>query len=724
MLYSDLSPPVYASLQKHQAPAAPVASVSRNFCPQPGVILARQGVVVDEVVPSNRLYHFRMACERLDEQIVWAEFGYQPEVGAAVVLQRIEFAGDAEVRHDFSLADAVVLGNTTYFCRVSDESGSLEETSWYVLRTEAPPAPNEVYEFRFMAAVLSPAALDTAHPVSEYFLYRDTGFTATLTGLTVTPGDPVLRGTYSNLEFSLGFVVERDFGGSIGWRSVGLGKQFYLGGGGEEMLFSDSTPEGPSTNPAHYRVISLNRLRHCSVNKTHIIPASTSNGAAQSVRVCLEHDNSAELVEYRIFRRVADGALSLVDEGRVPRSVGSNPICITDRGLPHAGGLVTYYGQLIGNHGAGSALAVLDQYDVVPEKLPRPVLAPPKPAGTQGSPKVKLNWSCPVDGVERFEISLVPKDNDPPPVTNTGFQVNRNRMSTGSGRSLVGLINIVPMAVQVTSILTDRVGSTALGSGPAFTMELDVQPDEAYDIHIQARNAKGGLGESSSRHEFIWKSPPVDTNVPWPFRALPTVRKYDGKVVNLEAQVPGEPTTEGLIWPYFLGNQVGFRIGGITYDTGPLVTFFSMLLGPQGVVLTPDDKSDRDPNAYLDYIAPRLPLKTLPAVLYRQQMANAEWPFVSSDVVQVSPLISRILWSDLPRAPDGPAPEGSKSFIRDPFIGVEIHDDNHADRAELYLLDTTPRAVGAKYRYWLVRFDELTGAPDYIVPATLEEVTP
>jgi hypothetical protein len=105
-------------------------------------------------------------------------------------------------------------------------------------------------------------------------------------------------------------------------------------------------------------------------------------------------------------------------------------------------------------------------------------------------------------------------------------------------------------------------------------------------------------------------------------------------------------------------------------------------------------------------------------------MANAEWPFVSSDVVQVSPLISRILWSDLPRAPDGPAPEGSKSFIRDPFIGVEIHDDNHADRAELYLLDTTPRAVGAKYRYWLVRFDELTGAPDYIVPATLEEVTP
>jgi hypothetical protein len=154
------------------------------------------------------------------------------------------------------------------------------------------------------------------------------------------------------------------------------------------------------------------------------------------------------------------------------------------------------------------------------------------------------------------------------------------------------------------------------------------------------------------------------------------------------------------------------------------VKFFSLLLGSQGVMITTDDKSDRDPNAYLDYIAPRLPLKTLPAVLYRQQLTNAEWPIVSGDVVQVSPLISRIVWSDVPRALDGPAPDLSKSFMRDPFIGVEIHGDDNVDRAELYLLDTTPRAIGAKYRYWLVRFDELTGAPDYIVPATLEEVTP
>lgn len=724
MIYSDLSPPVYASLQKHKAPTAPMASVSRNFCPQPGVILARQGVVANEVVPSNRLYHFRMACERLDEQIAWAEFGYRPEVGAEVVLQRIEFAGDEEVRHDFSLADAVTLGNTTYFCRVSDESGSLEETAWYVSRTQAPPGLQEVYEFRFMAAVLSPAALDTSHPVSEYFLDREPGSTATLTGLTVTPSDPVLRGTYNNLEFSLGFVVERDFGGTIGWRSVGFGKQYFASGGGEEMLFSDNTPDGPSTNPSNYRVIGLHRLRNCSVNKTHVIPASTSNGAAQSVRVCLEHDNSEELVEYRVFRRVADGELSLVDEGRVPKSLGSNPICIMDRGLPQAGGLVTYYGQLIGRNGAGSALAVLDQYDVVPTKLPRPVLAPPKPAGTAENPKVRLNWSCPVDGVERFEISLVPKDNDSPSATNTGFQVSRNRMSTGSGRSLVGLVQVVPMAVQITSILTDRVGSTALGSGPVFTMDLDVQADEAYDIHIQARNAKGGLGESSSRHEFTWKSPPVDANVPWPFRALPTVRKYDGKVVNLPVQVPTGDTTEGLIWPYFLGSQVGFRIGGMTWDTGPQVKFFSLVLGSQGVTITTNDESDRDPNAYLDFIAPRVPLKTLPAVLYRQQLANDAWPVVSGDVVQVSPLVSRVLWSDVPRAPDGPPNDASKSFMRDPFIGVEIHDDDHDDRAELYLLDTTPRTVGAKYRYWLVRFDELTGSPDYVVPATLEEVTP
>ena len=94
---------------------------------------------------------------------------------------------------------------------------------------------------------------------------------------------------------------------------------------------------------------------------------------------------------------------------------------------------------------------------------------------------------------------------------------------------------------------------------------------------------------------------------------------------------------------------------------------------------------------------------------------------VSGDVIQVSPLITKILCTDDPG-------EDYAFILRDPFIGVGMVRvpalDNALVDIGIYILDTTPRAVGAKYRYWLVRFDPDTGNPVSVFPATLEEVTP
>ena len=105
----------------------------------------------------------------------------------------------------------------------------------------------------------------------------------------------------------------------------------------------------------------------------------------------------------------------------------------------------------------------------------------------------------------------------------------------------------------------------------------------------------------------------------------------------------------------------------------------------------------------------------LPAALYRQQLANDEWPVVSGDVVQVSPLVSRIAWEN----EDGPA----YGILRDPYIALTTDIEvgsAYFREANLYLLDTTPHVAGARYRYFLVCFGADSGAPELVIPGTLE----
>jgi hypothetical protein len=719
---SELSPPVFAMLQDHQPPLAPTAaSEGASLCPQPGVVPATPSLsIVDgETAPDDGLFHFRMICDRLDQQVQWAEFAYQTGIEVEVVLGRIEFAGEDRVQIDFTLPEDTVEDNlTTFTCRVDDRDGSAEVPAAYILRGGAPMQTDQIQAVSFVTAVMTPTALDTANEVHAYF-YPPGSQSSVLSTVTITPGSRVLKGTAAGLNPHPGFVVERNFGGDD-WRSVGFAQMY-----GGELRFNDSTLDGPSSTAADYRVNSLGRLRSCASSTLTRISPTRADGSANKARICMEHHNDSRELEYRIYRRIDDGPLALIDEGRIVRTLGSNLICYDDAALPVMGGIVHYYGQIIGSNGGSSTTTGLGAREVPPAELPRPVLAPPIGTGTGVGTdfKVQLRWVCPPESVDRFEITLATNDIKPlsPSVAERFRSMPRRRHKPDPARTTT-ILFVPPPAELVRSLQTPRIGSASLGDGPVFTQEIEVEPDTTYQIWVQAVSRTGTLGKVSAQYSFEWKLPPGinDENVPWPFRALPEPASTTGEVVNM---TPDPNHGEGMIWPPVSGGQVGFAIGSIDLSIGDPKFEFNLAGGTipgVGYRSYSEGLVSEDFNTHLFRIGGKGTRQVLPAALYRQQLPDVvEWPVVSGDVVQVSPLISHILWTPDPAPLDD---HNFDSFLRDPFIGVQLLPDG--SEARLYLLDTTPRAVGAKYRYWLVCFDATTGAPEYVIPATLNKVEP
>ena len=112
--------------------------------------------------------------------------------------------------------------------------------------------------------------------------------------------------------------------------------------------------------------------------------------------------------------------------------------------------------------------------------------------------------------------------------------------------------------------------------------------------------------------------------------------------------------------------------------------------------------------------------RLLPAVLYRQQVANGDFLEVPGTVVQCSPKVTGLAYQRL---------SGGNVRVRDPFIGLTgVNIASGTDlsplagtapgmaKLYLHLLDTKPVLSGARYQYWLVRFQP-DGEPAEVVDA-------
>jgi hypothetical protein len=86
----------------------------------------------------------------------------------------------------------------------------------------------------------------------------------------------------------------------------------------------------------------------------------------------------------------------------------------------------------------------------------------------------------------------------------------------------------------------------------------------------------------------------------------------------------------------------------------------------------------------------------LPIAVYRQQVANANFPRVSGHVAQVTPLLDSIPWSI-----------NANDYVTIPDRLIALNGQTRLDLGHnfLYLRDQQPVILGARYHYYVVRFN-------------------
>jgi hypothetical protein len=265
--------------------------------------------------------------------------------------------------------------------------------------------------------------------------------------------------------------------------------------------------------------------------------------------------------------------------------------------------------------------------------------------------------------------------------------------------------------------LTAPIGG-GLGPGPQFTLTASVVPNAHYLIAVTPVDFQGKILESATSEvwSFTWTPPVVLQSVPWPARPLPPVRDFD-------TYAPGEapPAYAPRVAARAFYNSDGFgpnprypvgvRIGqldtsgqpnanAITDHTDEYLNYFA------------GNQASRDPNSGVFRARgnTRSGQPLLPIVIYRQQLTNLYFPLVSGDVTQVSPLIERVPWTIDPNL---------QVTIPDRLFAGEYEDYGVINASTFYFFyvrDLQPVQLGAKYRYYVVRFNNQREVQD-IIPA-------
>lgn len=398
--------------------------------------------------------------------------------------------------------------------------------------------------------------------------------------------------------------------------------------------------------------------------------------------------------EWRLYRRVDDGALTLWKQGRTDAGQ-TNQITVVDQDLPANASTICYYAQLLDEHGNASPMAQIGDCVDVAQPAAKPILAELIPGGTTNEPTLTVRWFCPPAGVDRFELLLARERGLPPSKLNDILTPNENVpgnfFGTGNPQK--------PKMYDFGSYRTPKVGP-GFGPGPQYTVTFPVDARAKY--HVQIRSIPRGAGDrrASNARSIQWSAASAEgqtgPNVPWPARELPEIRS-DAFVGKLKAE-----TLSGDIFP-----GVGILIG-----TVPLADTASTVVNGKPTTQLLGDKNpihyvfDHDPgNGQTEEL--------LPVVLYRYQVANDVFPKVSGDLIQVSPLMERIVTQKVEAGVGG-----SQTRIIDPFVRITPPVSQLAQDPRLYLLDTQPVVREASYAYVVVRFEKNGEIRDVVpVPA-------
>jgi hypothetical protein len=468
--------------------------------------------------------------------------------------------------------------------------------------------------------------------------------------------------------------------------------------------------------------------------------------------------------EFRLYRQVDSGELSLVRQGELPAAAsggsGANLVAVHDFALPPNAACLGYFVQMLDKSGNGSPLVRLGACIQAVAPLPVPTVGQPIFTGTPAAPRADLRWTCAAEGVEQFEVYIRPKTGTPMAEVPPGSQWVSSEPQTPApplrsyAEAAVGQVIVSPRDSAsgqakgrrlTTAYLSPRLGSgaAALGSGPLFTMDFGITAGVEYEVWIAAlgpgtaaRTTRGAFSEVIT-FRYLPPPPPPDPNciVPWPYRDLPPVVTFHASLraqrfVPTSSETASNVMGERPLWPVDHDSApVGIKIGEVSVNsgrsTGGTIQGTGTPSDPTDDVLTLAFKGNAadDLNRAVYATAATSPESgqfLLPAVLYRQQVVSKDFAVVPGTVVQCSPKVGGLAYERL---------AGGNIRVRDPFLGLTgVNIASGSDlspiagaapgtaKLYLHLLDTKPVLSGARYQYWLVRFQP-DGEPAEVVDA-------
>jgi len=694
-LLSPHSPPAWGVVRQRAAPVATTGELLGS-CGTPMVIFQSSNLLPNPGGLDATNWHYRLTCQRRDSAIAWVTFYPTNQNGAIDQVGPVYFAPDSDT---LSQDYALLTFNGNYLAGVGCVVGT-----YYGLTSQqamaffaAAPAPDQIQEAVFLAGDLLLTALSSTDPL---FLALSGGQRYCVPGFNVQPH---ADGTVS-MRFDVGngtpmLIQTSTNGGQFpSWTDLGVAMPDR---NGVYWVYWEPCLVGPLP-PFRGCRVDLPGDGDCSQHVT-----STGDGSVAPIRI--KFFLTPRTHEYRLYRRVDDGPLTLIAQGAAVYDP-FNPtrqIVRTDDAMPPSRARICYFVQVLDENGNGSPMALIGCRDVKPPKPPRPVLGEPLPAGDTNNPLVALNWFCPTGGVYRFEIKIERAD-QPGTGLPTGFG-SAQLIKLTSYNTRVRYAGLFAQSLALArfdeSQLTPPVGAS-FGPGPQFKLTASVVPNVPYRISVAAQDDQGNSGDPSQVWTFTWKPPLPLITVPWPARPLPPFKLFDEDQLYL-AFTPFVPRVRAVLLYDANGtldyrHPVGIRIGDLGLATRP-----TRNVGTTNPIAYLDfGLPGSDPNNFVfrrqTPDAAHRGESLLPIVVYRQQVTNSTYPRVSGNITQVTPLLERIAYtannqSDFIIIWDGLLASNVEYF--------NIFDFQYVHQF-LYLRDQQPVILGASYQYYVVRLND------------------
>jgi hypothetical protein len=704
-LLSQHTAPAWGVLRQRDGPDATTGELVGS-CGTPVVMF--QNFATNLINADTQTWNFRFSCVRRDRGIAWVQFAITNTVSGVstqmVTLGPVYFPPDgdtAQLNYPLPAGDI-----STHTLQVGCVVGTIYDQVSAAAKCTlvAPVPPTQQLEAVFYAGQLLTTALSFNDPLLTAL---NAGGSFCTTAYYVTP-DP--SGMVS-MQFSVASgapLLIRAMTNNT-WYDVAL-----------------VTPDSNNVYWVSYPACLVGPLptfQGCTVNlplndagcDQHVARAA-DDGAVAPIRVRFRLTRRTR--EYRVYRRAGDGPLTLFAQGAALYDP-ANPnklIETKDGAMPPSPTRLCYFVQLLDNQGHGSPLAFIGCKEVKPATLPRPVLSEPQPIGAVNNPQVMLTWFCPTSGIARFQFKIARADAPAPSPPPSGFSSPDATpyLVLNTKASYLGLLQDKAILEFFSEAHMTRLIGASFGPGPQFTISGNVQPDVVYEISVAAVDDQGHIGPNSEVWRFKWVPPTVLATVPWPARPLPPVNDFDTigasdtpPIVSPRVAAVVFYDTDGVAPnPRY---PIGVRIGelGVASPTGPpsqpnnnaLTDHTDEYLQYNAGSINSGNNGPTDPNTgvFRALGGSRPGQLLLPIVVYREQLTNALFPRVSGGIVQVTPLIERVPWKiNLNR----------QVTIPDRlFAGFsEPHGLNYY--YYFYVRDLQPVQLGAKYRYFVVRFND------------------